>query len=276
MYKSTPITKKAKTAREYNSALKQTTSSDLIAGAGDAYRTTYRDKGSPGETITGRREKKETYTCAQAVADGHYSSRQECLDATKKRTGSVNPTKEGIEDNTRGTGEFETFTEQKPGTDDFIGDIQEYKKQKRKVLGDLETRELNRTTKKTEKDLRRAKIKEAREARKQAKADGTKRKDRREAFKQSKRTAKQEEIANEKMAFQKRSDLNKEAQSFGLGAGGTYEVDVMKTKSDYTRDQLIADAKNEQRRKLKEAEDEAKAAAGKMRAPLKKNYFKKY
>ena len=52
MYKSTPITKKAKTAGEYNSALKQV---DLIKGAGDAYRTTYKDKGSPGETITGRR-----------------------------------------------------------------------------------------------------------------------------------------------------------------------------------------------------------------------------
>ena len=262
MYKSTPITKKAKTAGEYNSALKQT---DLIKGAGDAYRTTYKEKGSTGETITGRREKKETYTCAQAVADGHYSSRQECLDATKKRTGSVNPTKEGIEDNTRGTGEFETFTEETPGTDDFIGDLQEYKKQTRRVLGDLETRELNRTTKKTEKDLRRVKIKEAREDRKQAKADGTKRKDRRKDFSQSKRTAKQEEIANEREAFQKRSDLNKEAQSFGLGAGGAYEVDVLKTQGDYTKAELVADAKNKRKA----------AAVPKMRAPLKKNYFKK-
>jgi hypothetical protein len=264
MYKSTPITKKAKTAGEYNSALKQTTSSDLIAGAGDAYRTTYKDKGSPGETITGRRR-----------TQASLSFEEKCYNADGSRKRGVAGCRWADEEGKESPKEFETFTEQKPGTDDFIGDIQEYKKQKRRVLGDLETRELNRTTKKTEKDLRRAKIKEAREDRKQAKADGTKRKDRREAFKQSKRDAKQEEIANEKMAFQKRSDLNKEAQSFGLGAGGTYEVDVMKTKSDYTRDQLIADARNKQRREAAGAEEEAKSAVGKMRAPLKKNYFKK-
>ena len=264
MYKSTPITKKAKTAGEYNSALKQTTSSDLIAGAGDAYRTTYKDKGSPGETITGRRR-----------TQASLSFEEKCYNADGSRKRGVAGCRWADEEGKESPDDFETFTEQKPGTDDFIGDIQEYKKQKRRVLGDLETRELNRTTKKTEKDLRRVKIKEAREDRKQAKADGTSRKDRRKAFNQSKRKAKQEEIANEKMAFQKRSDLNKEAQSFGLGAGGAYEVDVLKTKSDYTRDQLIADARNRQKRELKEAEEKAESAAN-MRAPLKKNYFKKY
>ena len=61
------------------------------------------------------------------------------------------------------------------------------------------------------------------------------------------------------MAFQQRSDLNKEAQSFGREAGEAYKVDVLKTKSDYTRDQLIADARNNQKRELKEAEERAKA-----------------
>ncbi len=265
MYKSTPITKKAKTAGEYNSALKQT--------QGIAEQSTSVTPGTIGETITGRREKKETYTCAQAVADGHYSTRQECLDATKKRTGSVNPTKEGIEDNTRGTGEFETFTEQKPGTSDVIDIVQEYKPQQRRVLGDLETRELNRTTKKTEKDLRRAKIKEAREARKQAKADGTKRKDRRKDFKQSKRTAKQEEIANEREAFETRSKLNREAQAFGREAGEAYEIDVPKTKSDFEKEELI---QNQRAKNKLAAQTIGQMLTGfPMRAPMKKNYFKK-
>ena len=267
MYKSTPITKKAKIAGEYNSALKQV---DLIKGAGDAYRTTYKDKGSPGETITGRRR-----------TQASLSFEEKCYNADGSRKKGVAGCRWADEEGKESPSDFETFTEETPGTDDFIGDIQEYKTQDRRVLGDLETRELNRTTKKTEKDLRRAKIKEAREDRKQAKADGTKRKERRKDFNQSKRTAKQEEIANEKMAFQQRSDLNKEAQSFGREAGEAYKVDVLKTKSDYTRDQLIADARNNQKRELKEAEERAKAeekaaaAVPKMRAPLKKNYFKK-
>tara|TARA_Y100000033_G_scaffold14560_1_gene13546 strand:+ start:28 stop:1032 length:1005 start_codon:yes stop_codon:yes gene_type:complete len=44
-----------------------------------------------------------TYTCDQAVADGAYKTKKECLDAVYERTGSYNPTAEGIEDNTRTT-----------------------------------------------------------------------------------------------------------------------------------------------------------------------------
>jgi hypothetical protein len=270
MYKSTPITKKAKTAGEYNSALKQ---ADLVKGAGDAYRTTYKEEGSPGETITGRREKTKTVNTDDYDGSGGYMDNDKWEAWLKTEAGKAYTAK-----NTKevGTGEFETFTEQKPGTDDFIGDIQEYKKQKRRVLGDLETRELNRTTKKTEKDLRRVKIKEAREARKQAKADGTSRKERRKAFNQSKRTAKQEEIANERAAFETRSKLNREAQAFGRKAGEAYEVDVLKTQGDYTKKELIDDAKNKRNKNRLAAQSIGQILTGfPMRAPMKKNYFKK-
>lgn len=92
-------------------------------------------------------EKKETYTCDQAVADGNYSSRQECLDDTKKRTGSVNPTKEGIEDNTRGTGEFEPDKEiiekKEVKTPGSRGDV--YTETESRILRPWEIRQLNRS-----------------------------------------------------------------------------------------------------------------------------------
>jgi len=92
-------------------------------------------------------EKKETYTCDQAVADGNYSSRQECLDATKKRTGSVNPTKEGIEDNTRGTGEFgpdkEVIEKKEVKTPGSRGDV--FTETESRVLQPWEIRRLNRS-----------------------------------------------------------------------------------------------------------------------------------
>jgi len=97
-------------------------------------------------TVKGE-EKKETYTCDQAVADGNYSSRQECLDATKKRTGSVNPTKEGIEDNTRGTGEFEPdkeiIEEKEVKTPGSRGDV--FTETESRILQPWEIRRLNRS-----------------------------------------------------------------------------------------------------------------------------------
>ena len=259
MYKSTPITKKAKTAGEYNSALKQV---DLVKGAGDAYSTTYKDKGSPGETITGRRR-----------TQASLSFEEKCYNADGSRKRGVAGCRWADEEGKESPDDFETFTEETPGTDDFIGNIQEYKKQTRRVLGDLGTRELNRTTKKTEKDLRRAKIKEAREDRKQAKADGTSRKDRRKDFNQSKRDAKQEEIANERAAFETRSKLNREAQAFGRKAGEAYEIDVPKTKSDFTKEELIQNKRNKNRLA---AQSIGQMLTGfPMRAPMKKNYFKK-
>jgi hypothetical protein len=254
MYKSTPITKKAKTAGEYNSALKQT--------QGISEQSTSVTPGTIGETITGRRKKK-------SVIDFE----QKCYNADGSRKRGVAGCTWADEEGTESPEEFETFTEQKPGTPDVVDIVQEYKPQQRRVLGDLETRELNRTTKKTEKDLRRVKIKEAREARKQAKADGTSRKERRKDFKQSKRTAKQEEIANEKAAFETRSKLNREAQAFGRKAGEAYEIDVPKTKSDFTKEELIQNKRNKNRLA---AQSIGQMLTGfPMRAPMKKNYFKK-
>ncbi len=119
-----------------------------------------KDEDPKAETFTGEKteivkedkivkgkEKKETYTCDQAVADGNYSSKQECLDATKKRTGSVNPTKEGIEDNTRGTGEFEPDTvetiEKEVKTPGSRGDV--YTETESRILRPWEIRQLNRS-----------------------------------------------------------------------------------------------------------------------------------
>lgn len=254
MYKSTPITKKAKTAGEYNSALKQT--------QGISEQSTSVTPGTIGETITGRRRKKEA-----------IDFEEKCYNADGSRKRGNPDCRWADEEGKESPEEFETFTEQKPGSPDVIDIVQEYKPQQRRVLGDLETRELNRTTKKTEKDLRRAKIKEAREDRKQAKADGTKRKDRRKDFKQAKRTAKQEEIANERAAFETRSKLNREAQAFGREAGEAYEIDVPKTKSDFEKEELI---QNQRAKNRLAAQNIGQMLTGfPMRAPMKKNYFKK-
>ena len=81
------------------------------------------------------------------MADGNYSSKQECLDDTKKRTGSVNPTKEGIEDNTRGTGEFEPDKEiiekKEVKTPGSRGDV--YTETESRILRPYEIRQLNRS-----------------------------------------------------------------------------------------------------------------------------------
>lgn len=154
-----PITSYIKGAPSFNGIpVKQT----VKPGAGNVKSTQEgkTEKKKVTETVKGE-EKKETYTCDQAVADGNYSSKQECLDDTKKRTGSVNPTKEGIEDNTRGTGEFgpdqEIEKEIEVTTPGSQGDI--YVATEGRGLKPWQQRQINRSTKINTRETRQAKNK---------------------------------------------------------------------------------------------------------------------
>jgi hypothetical protein len=221
-----------------------------------------------------------------------------------------------------GTGEFE---KDKPGTPDKKNyqatEIKEATTQT--VLGDAETRELNRTVKKTGKDARRAGIKEARIKNKQAKFN--KRNDGKEIEagqkgyrKQERLKAKATETEGEKEAFDDAFKNAKANRKSGKGIGEQIAgEDRSKTQGQYTPKEQIANERLQQDMKAsnaKEAEETKKAGGvvdyGKeiekyqvpgmqnvtmkdyakgfgannrvptssfiqMRAPLKKNYFKK-
>lgn len=88
-----PITQRVAFARgKKPSALKQTTPK----GRGESKDVSVKSKKvEPGA----ERTVKKTITCKDSVAAGNYKSVEECLEDTKKRTGTVNPTAEGIENN---------------------------------------------------------------------------------------------------------------------------------------------------------------------------------
>lgn len=88
-----PITQRVAFARgKKASALKQTTPK----GRGESKDVSVKSKKvEPGA----ERTVKKTITCKDSVAAGNYKSVEECLEDTKKRTGTVNPTAEGIENN---------------------------------------------------------------------------------------------------------------------------------------------------------------------------------
>ncbi len=183
------------------------------------------------------------------------------------------------------------------------------------VLGDLETRELGRTVKKTGKDARRAGIKEARIKNKQAKFNKRNGGKEIEAGqkgyrKQERLKAKATETAGEKEAFDeafKNAKANrKSGKSIGSSIAGE---DRSKTQGQYTPDEQIANKRLQQDMEASNAKevtrnsasinfntdvdqykpagmqkvtmkDYAKDFASRnpvayMKSPMKKNYFKK-
>ena len=183
------------------------------------------------------------------------------------------------------------------------------------VLGDLETRELGRTVKKTGKDARRAGIKEARIKNKQAKFnkknDGKEIEAGQKGYrKQERLKAKATETKGEKETFDeafKNAKANrKSGKSIGSSIAGE---DRSKTQGQYTPDEQIANKRLQQDMEASNAKEVARNSASinfntdvdqykpagmqkvtmkdyakdfasknpvaMMRTPMKKNYFKK-
>ena len=150
-------------------------------------------------------------------------------------------------------------------------------------VGDIEQREMNRVTKKAEKDVRRGKIKSARSKAKgytvnedgeavETEAGKLKGKAKRDFMKKARQKAKAEERSAETRSFKTRAANAAEGQASGQGLNTRFRSkDVDESQADFTRKQqgnMIAQGK--------EQEKLAKDKGTPMRAPLKKNYFKKY
>ena len=110
-----------------------------------------------------------------------------------------------------------------------------YAKQEQDVMQPWEVRQQSRATKKSEKDLRRAKIREGNLQAKFDKAESGSAKKRR-------LQAKLEEQKNRKKAFQSRSDRQQEAQESGKKAGSTIRRadDRLKTRGEFSDAEQLA------------------------------------
>lgn len=314
MYKSTPITKKAKIAGEYNSALKQV---DLVGGSAQTnpgFKSYDLELGEEGKKGKKGKEKTRVYTYDDMRADGATEAE---IEAAKKHNeekyGTQNPTKEGLANNTTGTGEFEPDEPDVPGTPDEITAFQTKRKNYKDNVGNYENREMNRVIKKAEKDVRRGKIKSARSEAKgytinekgeavETKAGKLKGKAKRDFMKKARQKAKAEERAAETKAFKDRAANAAEGQASGKGLDTRFRsADVDESQADFTRPEQAAHLKmqktyeastqNNSQKFANEAANlnkfkltSADTSAGDsfinkfgvpMRAPMKKNYFKK-
>ena len=319
MYKATPITKKA--GSPLHNDLVDNDARNLEKGKDTQAYKKISESLSPGAPGEKGKEITKKVNTDNYDGSGGYASDEEwkkflATDAGKKYT----------EKNTKevGTGEFEPDKPAKPDETNYQAtEIMEDTTQT--VLGDLETRELGRTVKKTGKDARRAGIKEARIKNKQAKFN--KRNDGKEIEagqkgyrKQERLKAKATETLGEKEAFDeafKNAKANrKSGKSIGSSLAGE---DRSKTQGQSSQDEQIANKRLQQdmaASNAKEAKEAtAKEAGGvvdyskdiekyqvpgmqnvkikdyakgfgannrvptssfiQMRAPMKKNYFKK-
>jgi len=322
MYKPTPITKKAGSPL-YNALVdndrrniekgKKDVSIDIIGKS--------TKKGKPGKE---GEEKTRTYTYDDMRANGATEAE---IEAAKKHNeekyGTQNPTKEGLANNTIGTGDFEP---DEPGTPDETNysATEIFRQDFGTNVGDLENREMNRVIKKAEKDVRRGKIKSARSEAKgytvnedgeavETKAGKLKGKAKRDFMKKARQKAKAEERSAETKAFKDRASNAAAGQASGKGLDSAYRRDdVAKTKGDFSDKVQLANADLEKEMNASSAEDTKRnsasinfntdvdqyksagmqnvkmrdfasefgaknvaLSAAKMRAPLKKNYFKK-
>ncbi len=93
----TPITKRVKVAQHKSSVAKQKDDKKEVTETV----TTQNEKGNETETTgTGTPGSKKTITCDQKVKEGAFATKEDCLKAVKDTYGTVNPTKEGLADNT--------------------------------------------------------------------------------------------------------------------------------------------------------------------------------
>jgi hypothetical protein len=307
MYKSTPITKKAKTASEYNSALKQV---DLVGGNKDMYDKSTKKPASLDVRTT------------KSVEKGTEETPDEVIKTKKAYVGAENDacSKEyiakngnaaceeykGLSDEVKDAANYDTtVVKGKKGTPDKTTylDTQIMEDTTRDVLGDPETRELGRTVKKTGKDARRAIMKESRIKNKQAKFDKKYGSEELEPGKkgyrkQQRLKAKATETKGEREAFEnafKAAQSNRESgRKIGSSIAGE---DRMRTQGQLTPEEQIAQNKIRQERdnvtetitpktdfkkffadaaeRLNTFKLNYPTSPASMRAPLKKNYFKK-
>jgi hypothetical protein len=309
MYKATPITKRAGSPLHNdlvdNDARNREKGKDTQAYKKISESLSPGTPGEKGKEIT-KKVNTDNYDGSGGYASDEEWNKFLATDAGKKYT----------EKNTKevGTGKFE---KDKPGTPDKKNyqatEIMEATTQT--VLGDVETRELGRTVKKTGKDARRAGIKEARIKNKQAKFN--KRNDGKEIEagqkgyrKQERLKAKATETEGEKEAFDAAFENAKANRKSGKGIGERIAgEDRSKTQGQSTPDEQIANERLQQDMDASNAKEVARNSASvnfntdveqykpagmqnvklkdysksfgaknpvaMMKSPMKKNYFKK-
>lgn len=315
MYKSTPITKKAKTAGEYNSALKQV---DLVGGSAQtnpgfkSYDLKLGKEGTPSTTTTIEREKPQVGGYRRACG-----SKNDGSTGTDPETGDTFVCKQAEKGKEpEETEKVEVTTPGTEGTPDEITAFQTKRKTYKDNVGNLENREMNRVIKKAEKDVRRGKIKSARSEAKgytinekgeavETKAGKLKGKAKRDFMKKARQKAKAEERAAETKAFKDRAANAAEGQASGKGLNTRFRSkDVDETQGDFTRPEQAArlrmqkiynastqtdsqrlanEAANLDKFKLTSADtsvgdsfiNKYGSTFGMKRSPMKKNYFKK-
>jgi len=308
MYKSTPITKKAKIAGEYNSALKQTlldTNAQMLNDSSGfkSYDLKLGEKGKKGKK---GKEKTRNKSWDDLRAEGW--SEDKIKEAKDWRSKNQDAPRDQV-----GTGDFEPDEPDVPGTPDEITAFQTKRKTYKDNVGDLENREMNRVIKKAEKDVRRGEAKKARIENKKAKFENKLKKDEEgniiapkageKGYRKYKRLeAKGTETTRELSAFQDRAANAAEGQASGKGLDTRFRsTDVDETQGDFTRPEQIerlkmqktydASTQTDSQRFANEAAKlnkfkltSADTSAGDsfinkfgvpMRAPMKKNYFKK-
>jgi len=313
MYKATPITKRAGSPlhndlvdndRRNIEKGKKDPSIDIISKS--------TEEGTPGEK---GKEKTRNKTWDDLRAEGW--SEDKIKEAKDWRSKNQDAPRDQV-----GTGDFEP---DKPGTPDKTNytATEIFKQDFGTNVGDIEQREMNRVTKKAEKDVRRGKIKTARsesrgytvndEGVAEKTGEKLKGKEKRNFLKDARQKAKAEERAAETKSFKNRASNAAKGQASGKGLDQSYRRDdVAKTKGDFSDDTQIAqdqlkqdmaasNAKEAvsnsntinfntdvnqykpagmQNVKMRDFASEFGAknvalSAAKMRAPIKKNYFKK-
>ena len=299
MYKSTPITKKAGSPLYANES--------LIKGSAQtnpgfkSYDLKLGKEGKKGK------EKTRIYTYDDMRAAGATEAEIEAAKRhNEEKYGTQNPTKEGLANNTTGTGEFEP---DEPGTPDEITAFQTKRKAYKDNVGDLENREMNRVIKKAGKDVRRGEVKKAKIENKKAKFETKRGKDIKPGEKgyrkQQRLKAKATETTKELGGFQDRMDNALEGQASGKGLDTRFRSkDVDESQADFTRPEQVErlkmqktydastqtdsqrlgnDAAKLNKFKLTDADTSAgdsfinKYGSGifMKKSPMKKNYFKK-
>lgn len=93
----TPITKRVKVAQHKSSVAKQKDDKKEVT---ETARTQNQQGYETETTGTGTPGSKKTITCDQKVKEGAFATKEDCLKAVKDTYGTVNPTKEGLADNT--------------------------------------------------------------------------------------------------------------------------------------------------------------------------------
>lgn len=246
MYKATPITKRAGSplqndlvdanARMHKDS-KKDPSIDIITKS-----TKKGTEGKKGKEITKKVEGDKPTSIVKPGDPGY----DKWLAAVTK-----DPSIEDrFKDREVGTGEFEP---DEPGTPDETNyqATELFRQDFGTNVGDIEQREMNRVTKKAEKDVRRGKIKTARsesrgytvndEGVAEKTGEKLKGKDKRNFLKDARQKAKAEERAAETKSLKNRASNAAKGQASGKGLDQSYRrTDVVKTKGDFSDDTQIA------------------------------------